>query len=201
MSSSAQSLVSWVDGQTLTAQALNDNFSALQAQITALQAAQATDLTLSTDDPRSDDLRWALLHAAATGACGGMGWPQESVARAVPKPTATSCTDVCEGLEQSCVSTISIGSILTRRASERGVVGAIARNSCGVGVDTIFRSDSFFEETVSDSLFGATAFDEVAATGAEVSGAALNTGPVAYCCCGDVDSDPVPSTSDNGSGP
>lgn len=161
----AQSLRRWNDGETLTADALNGQFDALRSYIDeALATERASPVRLSSDDARYDDLRFTLLHAAASGACGGILVDDLFAVRAtIPKPVDQTCVDLCPTQDMTCIGSVSVGGLLTERASGRFSVGDSTRYGCDD------------EPTVA-------AFDEVALTAPE-SRERLNDAAAQYCCC------------------
>jgi hypothetical protein len=165
MPSWAQSLRRWNDGERLTADALNDQFDALRSYVDESLATERTNpVKLSVDDARYDDLRFTLLHAAAMGACGGIFIDDLFAVRAtVPKPLDQTCVDLCPTQGMTCIGSVSVGGLLTERASGRS----------SIGDSTLYGCDD--EPTV-------TAFDEVALTTPE-SREQLNDGAAQYWCC------------------
>ena len=190
----AQSLRRWADGDTLTADALNNQFETLQARIDALIAAQNAledaqnaPVELALDDERHDDLRWALLHAAAVGACAGASVGRSfAAAHTLPRPPEESCGDLCTafyGPRQQCMAAVSVGQIMTGRATDTVSVGHGFRYSC---------------DTEDDGTGEPLPFDETAIPEGETPHQRLLEGYAQYCCCG-VDVSP-PDTSNDGGG-
>jgi hypothetical protein len=190
----AQSLRRWANGDTLTAEALNTQFGTLEARIDALVAAQNAledaqnaPVELLPDDERHDDLRWALLHAAAVGACAGASVGRSfAAAHTLPRPPDQSCGDLCTsfyGPRQQCMAAVSVGQIMTARATDTVSVGHSFRYSC---------------DTEDDGIGEPLPFDETAIPEGETPHQRLIEGYAQYCCCG-VDVSP-PDTSNDGSG-
>lgn len=197
----AQSLRRWADGDTLTAEALNNQFEALQSRIealaaaqnalqgaqSALQDAQDAPLTLSPDDERHDDLRWALLHAAAVGACAGAGVGETfSAAQTLPRPPDQSCGDLCTsfyGRRQECMAAVSVGQIMTERATDYVSVGHSFRYACD-------RED--------DGTGAPLEFDETVLPEGDTLHQRLIEGYAQYCCCAVNVSPPPPSNDGSG---
>lgn len=82
----------------------------------------------------SEDTGWALLHAAAAGACAATS-PVGGSSRyriAIPKRGARTCADSCkfetDGYHTECSTSVAVGGILTKRAEEYGTVVAKVYN-------------------------------------------------------------------------
>ncbi len=111
----------------------------------------------------SDDIRWALQHSAASGACAAASPETDSAWHhvVVPKPGGVTCTAACAantgGTFTNCRTAIAVGTIrMTQAASYTNVVGHNYRYRC------------------SDAFGG---YDEVLGQGAD-SGVYT-----VYCCC------------------
>jgi hypothetical protein len=184
--SRAQTSKRWVDGETLNARDLNQTFDDLLAQIAALRDAASTLLSLDPNDARQDDLRWALLHAAAVGACASDS-ANVVTSVVVPRPLGANCTDICEAVYEAadtdlpvrleCFGAVSVGQISAGRAMAGVSVGYGRRDSCAEAED---EPDP-------------NAFDEALIEPAEVRERLLN-GYAQYCCCGDATLSPAPET-------
>lgn len=167
----------WTDGDTLTAEALNANFGALQKQIDALALVQSNPLALAPEDPRYDDLRWSLLHAAAVGACAGSPGTEFSAAQTLPRPPGQTCSDVCTSqfyasvppnlFNLQCMAAISVGQIRTERATGSVSVGHSYRYSCNA-----------------EHIDAPLEFGEATLAATEDAHERLVNGYAQYCCCG-----------------
>ena len=184
--SRAQTSKRWVDGDILSAGDLNQAFDDLRAEIEALRQAASSLFSLAPGDARQDDLRWALLHAAAVGACATES-ANLSTSVVVPRPPGADCTDICEAvyeeadtdlpLRLECFGAVSVGQISSQRATAGVSVGYGRRDSCAEAED---EPDP-------------NAFDETVLEPAEVRERLLN-GYAQYCCCGDATVRPAPET-------
>jgi hypothetical protein len=184
--SRAQTSKRWTDGEILNAHDLNQAFDDLLAQIAALREAASTLLSLDPSDARQDDLRWALLHAAAVGACASDS-ANVVTSVVVPRTPGAHCTDICEAVYEAadtdlpvrleCFGAVSVGQISTRRVAADVSVGYGRRDSCAEAEDDP----------------DPNAFDEAVIEPAEVRDRLLN-GYAQYCCCGDATVRPAPET-------
>jgi hypothetical protein len=168
----AGALKVWNTGEILTAADLNANFATLAAgqtpdQIVAGLNAGVTaggTVTLgaiTASDPKFD-LRWAMQHAAAAGACASSSPIGDSGSGHVvlAKPSGVTCSAACAantgGVFTLCRTSIAIGSVKQTQAT--GYTDVIANDynyGCGDGQ---------------------SAYDEVAGEG-------ISTSYTAYCCC------------------
>jgi hypothetical protein len=181
--SRAQTTQSWTDGDVLTAEALNAAFDDLRDQIRALWEAP---VALDPSDTRHDDLRWALLHAAAVGACASNS-TRALTSTVVPRTPGADCTDICEAvfvaadtdlpLRLECFGAVSVGQIATQRATGPVHVGYGRRDSCAE----------------SEEEPDPNAFEEVNLQPDAARERLLN-GFAQYCCCGDATVRPAPET-------
>jgi len=168
----ALTLKSWTTGETLTAADLNGNFAAIAAALTPAEAVAnfnagtmagaAVKLGAVSATAVQFDLRWAMQHAAAGGACAAASPVGDSVAGHVvlPKPTGVTCTAACAantaGMYTQCRTSIAIGTIrMTQATSNSDQVALNYNYGCG------------------DSQ---ASYDEVGGTG-------LTSSYTAYCCC------------------
>jgi hypothetical protein len=144
----ATTLKTWMTGDTLTAVDLNGNFKALadaQApdQVVAAFNAGVTagaSVTLGAVAPSQAkfDLRWAMQHAAAAGACAAVSPAGDSPAGHVvmPRPNGVTCTAACAantgGNYTTCRTGIAIGSVrMTQAALPTDVVSTNYNYGCG----------------------------------------------------------------------
>jgi hypothetical protein len=144
----AATLKTWVTGETLTAVDLNGNFTALATaqapdQVVATFNAGVTaggTVTLGAVTPAQAkfDLRWAMQHAAAAGACAAVSPLGDSPAGHVvmPKPSGVTCTAACAantaGMYTTCRTGIAIGSVrMTQAALPTDVVATNYNYGCG----------------------------------------------------------------------
>ena len=181
--SRAETPPSWADGDVLTAEALNAAFGELRRQIRALWEAP---VSLDPSDTRQDDLRWALLHAAAVGACASNS-TNALTSTVIPRTPGADCTDICEAvfvaadtelpLRLECFGAVSVGQIATQRVTGPVHVGYGRRDSCAESEDE--PDPNAFEET---SLQPTAARER------------LLNGFAQYCCCGDATVRPAPET-------
>jgi hypothetical protein len=160
VSLAANALKTWADGDTLTAADLNGNFAMLAAAQTPAQLAAALTSGGATD------LRWAIQHAAAAGACAALSTPGDSPAGHIVliKPAGVTCTNACMaspgGTYPKCRSGVAIGMIRTTQATATtDIVASDYNYGCG---DT-----QNFDETM----------------GVGLTGTAPNLIYTEYCCC------------------
>jgi hypothetical protein len=112
------------------------------------------------------DLRWAMQHAAAAGACAAASPVGDSGLEhvVVPKPSGVTCAAACSantgGTYTSCRTSIAIGSILPTQATSYSAV--LAKN---------------YNYPCTDNQ---AAYDETKGNGIDTNAG----GPYsAYCCC------------------
>jgi hypothetical protein len=153
VSLAANALKTWNTGETLTAADLNGNF-----------VPENLAAALTAGGP--SDLRWAIQHAAAAGACAALSTPGDSPAGHIVliKPAGVTCTNACMaspgGAFQKCRSGVAIGMIRTTQATATtDIVASDYNYGCG---DT-----QNFDETMGNGL----------------TGTAPNLTYTEYCCC------------------
>jgi hypothetical protein len=129
----AAGLHTWNTGDTLQAADLNANFQALAAGQTPAQVVAnfnaAVDggaaVTLGAINAASPkfDLRWAMQHAAAAGACAAVSMQDDSADGhvVIPRGTGVTCTAAClantGGTYPNCKTQIAVGAILPTQAT------------------------------------------------------------------------------------
>jgi hypothetical protein len=141
--------VTFADGNVLTAAQLNQNFTNLAdgqapAQVVAnfnaaVGAGAAVTLGAINAAATQFDLRWAMQHAAAAGACAAASPQADSPSEhvVIVRPAGINCVAACAantgGQFVTCRTQIAVGSILPTQA--KAYTDVVSRNynySCSV---------------------------------------------------------------------